>query len=207
MKLQVLLFSILISSFNSNCKIGGRNNLPVEQHAGQSPDTVADNAGSSNDTGKAVRFGVMIAKTEGRALPPERQAQIAQALGVKYIRARIDMQDWNGSNNLYDAYSTAGLKVLLNINYGVPRNAMGEHAAIPFPTDMTAYSKTVNSILDKYKPEVVVVENEEDNPFYHSGSADDYINELKNSHTNRTFKRFKSYQRRYYSKTNVFNNL
>jgi hypothetical protein len=44
---------------------------------------------------------------------------------------------------------------------------------------MNAYAKSLNSILDKYKPEVVVIENEEDNPNYHSGDADDYINELK----------------------------
>jgi len=67
----------------------------------------------------------------------------------------------------------------LNINAGIPRTATGDHNPLPFPTDMAAYSKTVNSILDKYKPEVVVIENEEDNPNYHSGSADDYINELK----------------------------
>ena len=30
---------------------------------------------------------------------------------------------------------------------------------------------------------MVVIENEEDNPFYHSGSADDYINELKTAIT------------------------
>ena len=63
------------------------------------------------------------------------------------------------------------------------RKRNGEKQPVPFPTDLEAYSKTFTSILDKYKPELVVVENEEDNPFYHSGSADDYINELKTAIT------------------------
>ncbi len=91
----------------------------------------------------------------------------------------MDVQGWDGSEPSYNTYTSAGLKVLLNLNYGIPRNAAGEHAPVPFPTDMDAYSKTLNAVLDKYKPEVVVIENEEDNPNYHQGSADDYITELK----------------------------
>ena len=126
-----------------------------------------------------VKFGVMVAKTEGKLISPAQQVQVAKALGVKYIRGRIDIQGWGGSNAAYDTYTDAGLKVLLNINYGIPRGATGDFAPVPFPTDMDAYSKSLHSILNKYKPEVVVIENEEDNPNYHAGSADDYINELK----------------------------
>lgn len=190
MKLQAILLSVFILLMN-NCRYidRERSNMPTGRDTAQT--TVASSNGSDapasddapvpvKDTaGNKVRFGVMISKSEGKLVTPERQAQVAKNLGVHYTRARIDLQAWNGSNSLYDAYAAAGLKVLLNINYGIPRNAMGDHDPIPFPTDMESYSKTVNSILDKYKPEVVVVENEEDNPFYHSGSADDYIKQLQ----------------------------
>ena len=178
MKLPALLISLLFSSINNNCNdavsTASENSEQQPSSAVQQQQT---NAGDTSN--KTVHFGVMVAKTEGKIIPPSQQVKIAKALGVQYIRARIDIQGWNGSNDAYNTYAAAGLKVLLNINYGIPRNAAGEKDPIPFPTDTTAYSKLLNSILDKYKPEVVVIENEEDNPNYHSGSADDYINELK----------------------------
>lgn len=184
MKLQILLFSVFILSINKSCDLprAERSNMPIERDTTQPQTSVEDNDDlviSKDTSRRLVRFGVMVSKTDGKLIAPEKQVQVAKALGVRYMRARVDIQAWNGSNPAYDAYAAAGLKVLLNINYGVPRNALGEHDPIPFPTDMNAYSKVVNSVLDKYKPEVVVVENEEDNPFYHSGSAEDYINLLK----------------------------
>jgi hypothetical protein len=136
-------------------------------------------ANQNDTTNQRTKFGIMVAKSEGQIIPPEKQVKIAKDLGVRYIRGRVDVQGWDGSEPSYNTYTSAGLKVLLNLNYGVPRNSAGEHAPVPFPTDMDAYAKTLNAVLDKYKPEVVVIENEEDNPNYHQGTADAYINELK----------------------------
>ncbi len=172
MKLQALLFPFLFLPLNKNC---------TDAINADNSDTQTSQADvhASADTTKSVRFGVMVAKTQGTVVPPSQQAKIAKTLGVNYIRARIDLDSWGGSNDAYDIYKDAGLKVLLNVNSGIPRSATGEPAPIPFPTDMASYSKTLSSILDKYKPEVVVIENEEDNPNYHTGDANDYINELK----------------------------
>ncbi|MEP6466894.1 MAG: hypothetical protein ABJB05_11350 [Parafilimonas sp.] len=178
MRLQSILFSFLFLPLNNNCNNANMNNSGNTQ---QQTDPAGEqiNNTANDSAGNKTHFGVMVAKTEGNLLPPSQQVKVAKALGVNYIRARIDIDSWGGSNEGYDTYVAAGLKVLLNINSGIPRNAAGNHAPVPFPTDMNAYSKSLNSILDKYKPEVVVVENEEDNPNYHSGDADDYINELK----------------------------
>ncbi len=188
MKMQVL-FPLLLLLLNVNCRLANRSNMPVEQKQVQPKDSASYNesvaakdvAVTAGDTSSslATRFGVMVAKSGGRNIPPERQAQIVKALGVNYTRAKIDIKTWNGSSNACDAYTAAGLKFLLNVNYAVPRNAVGDHNPVPFPTDMAAYSNALNSILDKYKPEVLVVENEEDNPLYHTGSAEDYLTELK----------------------------
>jgi hypothetical protein len=181
MKLQVVLFSVFTLLFNINCRSPfskKHDNSPmpdVVQDTTGLPDTSLNPGGAAN---KTVHFGVMVSKTEGRAILPVQQAQVAKALGVKYIRCLENIQTWNGANPAYDAYTASGLKVLLNINYGVPRDAVGGHRPVPFPTDLKAYSETVNAVLDKYKPEVVVVENEEDNPLFHAGEAEDYIAEL-----------------------------
>lgn len=178
MKLQVLLLFVLLSFINSYCNnhVSATSEKSDDQSSAADQNIQTNVADTSNNP---VRFGVMVAKTEGKIIPPSQQVKVAKALGVNYIRARIDIEGWAGSNDACDTYAAAGLKILLNINYGIPRTATGEKDPIPFPTDMVAYSKAVNSILDKYKPEVVVIENEEDNPNYHAGSADDYINELK----------------------------
>lgn len=174
MKLPILLCSTLFLTVSSNCRnsIQAENNTVPGSQENQVSSVVSD-------TSVNTHFGVMVAKSEGHIIPPSQQVKVARDLGVNYIRTKIDISTWTGSSDAYDTYAAAGFKILLNIISGVPRNAAGEHAPVPFPTDMNAYAKALNSILDKYKPEVVVIENEEDNPNYHSGGADDYINELK----------------------------
>ncbi|MBS1748140.1 MAG: hypothetical protein JST21_18420 [Bacteroidetes bacterium] len=174
MKLPILLCYTLLLTISSNC----RNSIHAENN--NVPDSPVEKSSSVvADTTVKTRFGVMVAKSEGHIIPPAQQVKVARSLGVNYIRCKIDISSWSGSSDAYDTYAAAGFKVLLNIISGVPRNAAGDHAPVPFPTDMNAYAKSLNSILDKYRPEVVVIENEEDNPNYHSGDADDYINELK----------------------------
>src|SRR5262245_26043734 len=119
MKMNALILSVLFlpftlspNSFENSLIQTTRNQKPVQN--------ITDNP--------AVKFGVMVAKTEGKLIPPAQQVQVAKALGVQYIRGRIDIQGWSGSNAAYDTYIDAGLKVLLNINYGIPRSASGEFA-------------------------------------------------------------------------------
>ncbi|MFT4154835.1 hypothetical protein [Parafilimonas sp.] len=176
------ILPLLLLLLAADCRFVNRSNMPAEQKQAQARDSSTDHISiNTSDTASsfATKFGVMVAKSGGMNILPQKQAQIVKALGVNYTRAKIDIQTWNGSSNACDTYIAAGLKFLLNVNYAVPRNAAGDHDPVPFPTDMAAYSTSLNSILDKYKPEVLVVENEEDNPLYHSGTADDYLNELK----------------------------
>lgn len=187
MKVHAFLLSVLLmplyncNSSSSAQTDSGNKQTPadIDNVSTENNSATTQTASLKNDAAGKTRFGVMVAKTSGQNIPPEKQIVVARALGVNYIRGRIDIKAWNGSNPAYDAYTGSGLKVVLNINYGVPRDAMGEKDPVPFPADMAAYKKSLNAILDRYKPEVVVIENEEDNPGYHAGSADDYINELK----------------------------
>lgn len=193
MKLKTLLFSFMLLPFFIQCNGVSRfknhnKHLLQSKNSAQTPETTAgdvkeDTTFSDNITQKTEAnknpFGALIDKTDNAPVTIDKKIQVAKALGLKYIRLRTDISTYSGYINHYDEFTRAGFKIILNINYAVPRNALGEKKPIPFPTDLDAYAKTFTSILDKYKPELVVVENEEDNPGYHSGSPEDYINELK----------------------------
>src|SRR5690349_17257853 len=121
-------------------------------------------------------FGVLV-NASGGPVNIQQKIAIAKDLGVPYVRNAIIMDTWSGSDKAYEAYEKAGFKIICNVNYGRVQKG-GQRGSVPFPTDMTAYKKTLHAILDKYKPEVVVIENEELIPKYHSGSMQDYITEL-----------------------------
>jgi hypothetical protein len=192
MKLNILLFSLIVLPLFIQCNSITKHKYRHALQSKSSEQTVATtdtidsgpvaenstNADAKKD-GRRNPFGILVDRTANAGVPLDKKIQVAKALGLNYMRLRTDIDTYNGTINNYDAFAAAGFKIILNINYSVPRSATGEKQPVPFPTDLDAYSKTFTSILDKYKPELVVVENEEDNPFYHSGTADDYINELK----------------------------
>jgi hypothetical protein len=194
MKLQAFLFLVVALPLYYHCHNTSRNSAArgeqaqTEQATQQSqtdPSIAleADSSGNVNvDKTNAQHknpFGVMIAKTDDQPIPPAKQVQIAKALGANYIRARITVVDWKGSSDAYEQYTAAGFKIILNINYDIPRDMTeGRSRSLSSPTSKHIV-KTLNSILDKYKPELAVIENEEDNPGYHSGTAQQYLSQLK----------------------------
>ncbi|HEY6974733.1 MAG TPA: hypothetical protein VH396_00505, partial [Chitinophagaceae bacterium] len=121
-----------------------------------------------------TKFGVLV---HGR-MNVNKKIDIAKDLGVSYVRDAIVMQVWSGRDEDYEKYINAGLKVILNVNWGQVQSTKGEKTPVPFPKDTAKYKKILSDILDKYQPEVVVIENEELNRRYHSGPIEDYINEL-----------------------------
>jgi len=104
---------------------------------------------------------------------------VAQKLGIKIIRDRIVL-----TNSKERPALNSDFDVFLNVNYGnVQRGGPGEEKApVPFPTDLNNYkqllSNAIGSIRGK-KPVAIAIENEEDNFQYHSGTAQDYLNELR----------------------------
>ena len=128
------------------------------------------NAESAQTLHHNTKFGCLL---NGDFTPDER-ASVAKSLNVKYVRDAIVMDKWKGKSNNYDAYTDAGIKVVLNINYKQPG---GSPQA--FPKDMNSYRKKFNDITNTYQPPVVAVENEEINVNYHKGPMSDYISMLK----------------------------
>lgn len=103
----------------------------------------------------------------------KKRLRVYEDLGTNLIRHRITMEAWNGSNYFYAQLKNNGYRIALNVvatPQGHPR---------PFPKDLVSYRKVLSEILSVYKPELLVIENEEYNVTYYSGSAQDYINVLK----------------------------
>ncbi len=110
--------------------------------------------------------------------PVEAEIKTAEGLGVQYLRTHVILSAYNGTIDGYDDMVRAGFKIILNVNFGEV-NQGGTKVPVPFPTDLASYRSKLNSLLDKYHPALLVVENEETNDEYHSGPPQDYINELK----------------------------
>jgi hypothetical protein len=94
---------------------------------------------------------------------------------VPYTRHQIVLTNFNGTIATYDSYVNNGLKVLLNVTSKVTSFTEPEG---PYITDLVLYRQKLTELLNVYKPEVLVVENEEANSSYYTGTAQEYINLL-----------------------------
>src|SRR4051794_6663624 len=84
-----------------------------------------------------TKFGVLV---HGK-MSINKKIDVAKNLGVSYVRNGIVIQDWNGQDEGYDKYTAAGLKVILNINWGHAKNDKGEKTPVPFPKDTVKYKQ------------------------------------------------------------------
>lgn len=106
------------------------------------------------------------------------EIKVLQKLGVNYVRYAIILKNFHGEDKGYEKWVNAGFKVLLNLNYDQVSGS-GRKVAVPFPTDMKKYRSMLEKVLDKYHPEVAVIENEPCTDAFHSGPIENYITELK----------------------------
>jgi len=116
-------------------------------------------------------FGVMISGNTSQV-----KAQTAVKLGAKYYRPiSVFVERWQGSCEECDAAVSAGLKLVLTI-----RNNGGAGQPSTPPSDLNAFKRILAQIIDKYKPEVLVIENEENSAaIFYSGTTSQYLQELK----------------------------
>jgi hypothetical protein len=121
----------------------------------------------------SVNFGVLV--DDGST---DDKMTIANKFAVKYLRTAIVLKNFTGKDGVMDKYLNSGFKIVLNLNYDNVLNNDGTKTPVPFPTDMVTYRKLLGAVLDKYKPEVAVIENEPTTKIFHSGPIEDYIAEL-----------------------------
>lgn len=105
----------------------------------------------------------------------DQKADIVKNLGCKLVRDAIVITDWltDQTSKSFEAYTNAGLEVILNINQD-----HSDKGPVPFlkTIQLATYKQNVKNILTKYRPKVVVIENEPLNKNYHSGPMTDYVN-------------------------------
>ncbi len=133
-----------------------------------------ENGGGTANPTAANPFGVLV---NDLSFPNNvsYKLQVAAQYKVPYLRDAINLGGWNGVSDAgYNAEIAAGYKVVLNVN----NQLVSSGNPVPFPTDTVAYKTKLISLLSVYRPELVVVENEETTLQYHSGPLSDYINEL-----------------------------
>ncbi len=99
--------------------------------------------------------------------------QVARTLGAVYFRpASIFLDQWNGTCPECDIALNAGLKLVLTVRNSGP-------LPTPPPSDLAAYQRTLGAVLDRYRPVVLAVENEENSALFYTGTAADYGAQLK----------------------------
>jgi hypothetical protein len=163
--MKKIIFGFLMLS-----AIACNKTITPETNLNPSNNTITSGEKNAVTLNRNTKFGCMIC---GNFTNDER-IPIAQSLNIGYVRSTITMTDWTGRYVPYETYVNNGVKVVLNIGYA-PQTG----TPVAFPTDLTTYRKKFKEILDKYQPEVVVVENEEINPNYHKGPMIDYMRMLK----------------------------
>ena len=133
--------------------------------------TFAPTATSAPQSTRRNPFGVML---PSRLVRSSQGMQVAKALGAVYFRpASIFLDDWNGTSPECDIALKAGLQLVLTVR----NNGRGQ-ATSP-PSDLAAYQRALGKVLDKYRPAVLVVENEENSALFYTGTPEQYAAQLK----------------------------
>ncbi len=115
-------------------------------------------------------FGVML-PVNSISIP--KRIEIARELGVSFYRPN-DIQPVNLNCPECDAAKNAGLKLILTV-----RNGEGARTQATPPKDKQAYKNFISEVLDRYKPYLLVVENEQNSSLFYNGTAEEYLEELK----------------------------
>lgn len=170
-KMKPFLFSLLLFGGCFAPQKQAQSYPPVNANADQ---TVNTNTAYTPGT---TEFGVMFADVSSA----QDKLNILKQLHVKTTRMTLSIDTWTGSNAALEALQNAGYKVLLNVYWKKIRNADGTKTPQNYPTgsELETYRSKLNDILTKYKPEVLLVENEELVLKFHAGDISDYLNMLK----------------------------
>lgn len=117
-------------------------------------------------------FGLMLG-APGMTL--EQRLRLMKELGAVYFRPNtVRVDSWNGTCEECEGAQKAGLKLILTVS-----NSGGSGQPSRPPSDLTSYRRTLEAVLNHYRPEVLVVENEENSRLFYLGSPEQYRAELQ----------------------------
>jgi hypothetical protein len=112
-------------------------------------------------------FGVMLGVFQ------ENRAQVIDALNAAYYRTdpSITLTTWNGDCAICDEAKALRLGLVLTVNHN--RDTAAEEPST-YPQNLDTYRTQMHNVIAAVQPEVVVVENEQDNPFFWAGTPEQY---------------------------------
>ncbi|HQR04776.1 MAG: hypothetical protein JSR19_06270 [Proteobacteria bacterium] len=102
----------------------------------------------------------------------DQRIAIARSLGLRYVRVNVDLNRRLPADEIA-ALRQAGLHLVLHVT------TRERGAAAPPVTDLKAYGAELGQLLDQVRPDILAVENEEVAPNFFSGTADEYLAELR----------------------------
>lgn len=120
-------------------------------------------------------FGVMVG---GGGLTMRSRVEVAKRLGVAYVRPwDLTLSDWGGFHQDTEAFQEAGFAIVLTVRNSGDRGPSG--APSKPPLDLARYEARLGSVLDKYKPALVSIEDEESSPSRFAGTPEQYAELLR----------------------------
>ncbi|MCL6505830.1 MAG: hypothetical protein K6T59_02295 [Bryobacteraceae bacterium] len=115
-------------------------------------------------------FGVML---PSRLVRSQQGIQVARELGAAYFRPdAVFVEGGPAVCAVCEAARRAGLKLVLTVRNNGPR------ATTP-PADLGRYQRAVAGVVEQYRPEILVVENEENSALFYDGTPEAYASQLK----------------------------
>lgn len=117
-------------------------------------------------------LGVMLGNIGGS---PQHRVEIAKQLSATWYRPEpVQLGSADAKCEDCQVARAAGLKLVL-----VVRNATAANKASLPVSDLVGYRKKLRAVLDRYKPEIVVIENEPEDKNSFAGGSEEYEIELK----------------------------
>ena len=165
--LMLMFISAMISCKKEAMRPAEEAIIPAQETAASISSQNISNADTGTIT-SSTRFGALVS-----AGTTDQRIEVANKFGVTYVRASTMVKDFNGKDGAVAKYMSKGFKVILNLNWA---NVSG--TPNPFVKDLVTYKQKLGAVLDVYKQEVAVIENEPTTKAYHSGPIEDYIAQL-----------------------------
>lgn len=123
---------------------------------------------------KSSIFAINIGNSEYTKFNIEKRISLlTQNFNLFYTTYQIPVNGWGGSNPIIDKYRNAGVKLLLNITSNLVEDSIFNTKQ--FYTDTSNYRFVVEDIVNKYKPELLIIEYQEANNYYNKGNINQYF--------------------------------
>lgn len=132
-------------------------------------------AAISHAAAPANPFGVMLG---GSGIKQSQRFAVARELGVAYFRPwDVTIEGWKGAHADADAALNAGFRLILTVrNSGSSGSPVTPSTP---PNDLTKYQRVLDEILQRYQPDVLVIEHEETSERFYTGTPSDYAKQLQ----------------------------